>query len=108
MTEIMEMIAKNGAGLVALSAIFYFTWYVIQHIVPVLLEVKASNEMNVEVIKYNSDAIRSLIEALKKIEMQNDSQIKDHSQIIKNYEVHNERTIRVEQTLGILLDRIDK
>lgn len=108
MKEMLDMIVNYGAGIVALSAIFYFSWYVIQNIVPVLLELKASNEMNIEVIKYNTEVITRLIDKLDKIESQSTSQSNEHSQMSKNYETHNERTIRIEQNVGILLDRIDK
>lgn len=110
MKEMLDLITNYGVGMVALSAVFYFSWYIIQNVAPILLDLKMTNDMNIEVIRNNTEAIHNNTEALGKIEASSNNQIKDHQQMMKNYEVHNERTIRVEQNLSILLDRsnIDK
>ena len=105
MTEIIDMTINYGAGVVSLGIIFYFVWYVIQNITPALIDVKSSMEMNIEVIKNNTKVMKEVTDSLNDIKVQNDTQAKDHLQMSKNYEVHNERTIRLEQSVGILLDR---
>lgn len=109
MNDMLENITNYGAGVVALAFVFGLAWYLIQHITPTLLELKTSAEVTTEVIKNNTKVTEAVIEALARVDSHLIDGKNEHQIQQKNYEIHNERTIRVEQGINILLDRsIDK